>query len=36
VEHGLFISLATVALIGKGDHVVEVKPAVKAINHEGH
>ncbi len=36
VEHGLFISLATVALIGKGDQVVEVKPAVKAINHEGH
>jgi len=36
VEHGLFIDLATVALIGKGDHVVEVKPAVKAINHEGH
>ena len=36
VEHGLFISWATVALIGKGDQVVEVKPAVKAINHEGH
>lgn len=36
VEHGLFIDLATVALIGKGDQVVEVKPAVKAINHEGH
>ena len=36
VEHGLFMDLATVALIGKGDQVVEVKPAVKAINHEGH
>ena len=36
VEHGLFIDLATVALIGKCDQVVEVKPAVKAINHEGH
>ena len=36
VEHGLFIGLATVALIGKGDQIVEIKPAVKAINHEGH
>ena len=36
VEHGLFIGLATIALIGKGDQVVEMKPAVKAINHEGH
>src|SRR5437899_9693492 len=35
VEHGLFISLATVALIGKGDQVVEVEPGVKAINEEG-
>jgi len=36
VEHGLFIGLATVALIGKGDQVVQVKPATKTINHEGH
>src|SRR5205809_4383380 len=36
VEQGLFIYLVTVALIWKCDQVVEVKPAVKAINHEGH
>jgi len=36
VEHGLFIDLATVALIGKGDQVVELRRDSKAQNHEGH
>jgi ribose 5-phosphate isomerase A len=30
VEHGLFIGMATVALIGKGDKVLEVRPTAKA------
>ena len=26
VEHGLFIGMAAIALIGKGDEVVEMRP----------
>jgi ribose 5-phosphate isomerase A len=44
VENGLFINIATVALIGKGDQVVELRRDAKALhqdhvktgNHEGH
>jgi hypothetical protein len=30
VEHGLFINIASVALIGKGDQVVELRRDSKA------
>jgi hypothetical protein len=29
VEHGLFINMASVVLLGKGDRVIELRPAAQ-------